>query len=162
MSELTFPPVSVIDVCHTLIHLKQTVTRDLEGLDSETLKWSSPTIPDSLTYIYNLCIRKNCFPKVFKIAKVIPIHKHGAKIDTSNYRQISVLSILSKPLDKHIHKHMLKRLSDNKLFHPSQSAFRENHSCQTALTYLVDHWLHDINNNKLNGSYLLTLGRHFM
>ena len=42
-------------------------------------------IADTLVYIYNLCIRKSCFPKVFKTARVIPIYKHGAKTDASNY-----------------------------------------------------------------------------
>ena len=95
MSGLTHPPISVIDVYYTLIHLKQTGTRDLEGLDSKILKLSAPIIADTLTYIYNLCIRKSCFPKVFKTVKVIPIYKHGAKTDTSNYRPTSVLSFLS-------------------------------------------------------------------
>ena len=126
MSELTFPPVTVVDVSHTLIHLKLTDTRDLEGLDSKILKLSAPVIVDTLTYISNLCIHKSCFPRVLKIDKVIPIHKHGARTDTSNYRPISVLSLLSKPLEKHIHKHILKHLNDNRLLHPNQSGFREN------------------------------------
>ena len=129
MSELSLPPISVIDVYYTLIHLKQTGTRDLERLDSKILKLSAPIIAYTLTYVYNLCIHKSCFPKVFKTAKVFPIYKHGAKTDTSNYRPISVLSLLSKPLEKHLHKHMLKHLNDNKLLHPNQLGFREHHSC---------------------------------
>ena len=151
MSELTFPPISVIDVYHTLIHLKQTGMRDLEGLDSKILNLSVPVVADTFTYIYNSGIHKSYFPKVFKLVKVIPIYKHGAKTDTSNYRPISVLSLLSKPLGKHIHKHMLKHLNDHRLLHPNKSDFRENSSCQTALTRLVDHLLHNINNNQFNG-----------
>ena len=161
MSELSLPPISVTDVYYTLIHLKQTGTRDLEGLDSKILKLSAPIIADTLTYVYNLCMHKSCFPKVFKTAKVIPIYKHGAKTDTSNYRPISVLSLLSKPLEKHIHKHMLKHLNDNKLLHPNQSGFRENHSCQTALTHLVDQWLHNINSNKFNGVLFVDFKKAF-
>ena len=161
MSELSLPPISVIDVYYTLIHLKQTGTRDLEGLDSKILKLSAPIIADTLTYVYNLCIHKSCFPIVFKTAKVIPIYKHGAKTDTSNYRPISVLSLLSKPLEKHIHKHMLKHIHDNKLLHPNQSGFRESHSCQTALTHLVDQWLHNINSNKFNGVLFVDFRKAF-
>ena len=144
-----------------MIHIKQTGTRDLEGLDSKTPKLSAPIIADTLTYIYNLCIHKSCFPKVFKIAKVIPIYKHGAKTDTSNYRPISVLSLLSRPLEKHIHKHVLKHLNDNRLLHPNQSGFRENHPCQTALIHLVDHWLHNINSNKVNGVLFVDFRKAF-
>ena len=80
VTEVTFPTISVIDVYYTLIHLKQTGTRDLEGLDSQILRLSAPIIADTLTYAYNLCICKSCFPKVFKTAKVIHEYKHGAKL----------------------------------------------------------------------------------
>ena len=161
MSELSLTPTSVIDAYYTLIHLKQTGTRDLEGLDSKILKLSAPIIADTLIYIYNLCIHKSCLPKVFKTAKVIPIYKHGAQTDTSNYRTISVLFLLSKPLEKHTFKHMLKHINDNKLLHPNESGFRENHSCQTALTHLVDQWLHNINSNQFNGVLFVDFRKAF-
>ena len=80
MSELSLPPISVVDVYYTLIHLKQTGTRDLEGLHSKILKLLAPIIADTLTYVYNLCIHKSCFPKVFKAAQIIPIYKHVPKL----------------------------------------------------------------------------------
>ena len=66
MSKQTFPPISVIDVYYTFIHLKQTGTRDLEGLDSKILKLSAPIIADTLTYFYNLCMHKSRFQNVSK------------------------------------------------------------------------------------------------
>ena len=96
-----------------------------------------------------------------KIAKVIPVYKHGAQTDSSNYRPISVLSLLPKPIEKHIHKHMLKHLNDNKLLRPNQSGFRENRSCQAALTHLVGHWLHNINNSKFVGVLFVDIKKAF-
>ena len=93
MSELTFLPVTLVDVYHTLIRLRQTDTRD--RLASKILKLSAPIIADTSTYIYNLCLRKSCIPKVFKFVKVIPVYKYGAKPDTSNYRTKSVLSLFA-------------------------------------------------------------------
>ena len=127
MSELIFPPIIILDVYHTLID-----TCDLEGLGSKILKSSAPIIADTLNlHLQSLYTQ---IPKVFKIAKVIPVYKHSAKTDTSNYRSVSVLSLLSKPVEKHIHKHMLRHLHDNKLLHSNQSDLRQNHSCQTALS----------------------------
>ena len=65
---------------------------------------------NSNLYIYNLCIDKNTFPKVFKEAKVIPLFKSGDKLDPSNFRPISILPILSKRLEKHINEHVMKHL----------------------------------------------------
>ena len=42
------------------------------------------------------------FPDLWKKAKV-PLFKEGSLFDRSNYRPISVLAILSKILERHVH-----------------------------------------------------------
>ena len=114
-------------------------TISLDTVNVQLLKLALPYIVESPTYIYNLCIQQNTFPANFKRAKVIPIPKSKPMSACPfDYRPISILYVLSKPLEHHIHKHMLKFLEDHNLFHPFQSGFRENHSCQTALTRLTD------------------------
>ena len=81
---------------NALLQLKQTGTRGLDELDGKIIKMSAHVITETVNYIYNLCIDKNCFPKAFKQAKVIPIYKSGDNKDPSNYRPISILSVLSK------------------------------------------------------------------
>ena len=132
----SLPAMTVIDVMKSLRQLKQSATRDLDGIDGRILKLSAPIIADTLTYIYNLCIDKKYFPLQFKQAKVIPIYKSGDPETPSNYRPISILSLLSKPLEKHINKHLLTHLEENNLLHQDQSGSRANHSCHTALTQL--------------------------
>ena len=143
--------MTVHEVYTALVHLKQTGTKGLDGIDGKILKLSAPVIAETLTYIYNLCLTKNKIPKAFKVAKVIPIYKSGDHSDPSNYRPISILSVLSKPLENHIQKHLLGHFNYFNLFHPNQSGYRPKHSCHTALTNLVDHWLKNINNNEITG-----------
>ena len=108
------PPIAIYEVYNALLQLKQTGTRGLDDLDGKIIKMSAAhVITETVTYIYNLCIDKNYFPKAFKQAKVIPIYKSGNSKDPSNYRLISVLSVLSKPLEKHISKHILAYLKTN-------------------------------------------------
>ena len=160
-SELCIPPISVTEVFSYLTHLKQSGTRGLDGIDSRILKLAAPVITDSLTYIYNLCLDKHYFPNAFKKAKVIPIFKSGSSSDPSNYRPISILSILSKPLEKHINKYILRHLESYSLIHPNQSGFRHKHSCHTALINLVDKWLSNINDSRYCGVLFIDFKKAF-
>ena len=96
---------------NTLKHFKQSGTRNLDGPDTKILKLAAPLIADTLTYLYNLCIMKNTFPCAFKKSKVISLYKSGNSADPSNYRPISIVSVLSKPLEKHINNHLLLELN---------------------------------------------------
>ena len=78
----TIPHISMLEVVKSLNHLKQTGCRDLDGLDRRILKLGAPFISKTLTYIYNLCIDKNYFPKRLKQAKVIPFFLNPVKPQT--------------------------------------------------------------------------------
>ena len=119
------------------------------------------SIAETLTYVYNLCIDKSLFPVQLKQARVIPIFKSGDPSQPSNYRPISILPVLSKPLEKHINKHLSKHLETYDLLHINQSGFRQNHSCQTALINLVDQWLHNINEDKFSGALFVDFAKAF-
>jgi hypothetical protein len=49
---------------------------------------------------FYICLKRGCFPKRWKIAKIIPIIKHGKEKsrDPSKYRPISLLNIGGKVL----------------------------------------------------------------
>ena len=160
--KLDIPLMTVTDVYNALKHLKQSGTRDLDGLDTKILQLAAPVITNSLTYAFNLCITKSTFPNAFKIAKVIPLYKSGDSSNPSNYRSISIVSVLAKPLEKHINKHLLLHLDKYNLLHPSLSGFRKKHSCQTALTSRVEQWLSNINNDEFNSVIFVDLKRRLM
>ena len=61
---------------------------------------SSSTIAALLTYIFNCSIKQQIFPKAFKQAKVTPIYKKGDMSNTTNYRPISVLHVISLIFEK--------------------------------------------------------------
>ena len=109
------------------------------------LKIALPYVVESLTYVYNICIEQNIFQTALKNAKVVPLPKTNVLSDPSNYRPISLLHVISKPLERHIHKHLLQYLENNKLIHQYQSGFRPDHSCHTAPTRLCDGRLSAIN-----------------
>ena len=84
-----------------------------------------------------------------KMPKVVPLPKTNDLSDPSNYRPISLLPVIFKPLERHIHKHLLQYLENNQPIHQYQSGFCPDHSCHTALTRLCDGWLSAINSSEI-------------
>ena len=90
----------------------------------------------------------NKFPSAaFKLAKVKPIFKKGRKTIVSNYRPISLLPILSKVIEKVDHKQTIKFVNDNNTFYKYQSGFRNNHSADLFLSFLIDKILKGFDND---------------
>ena len=70
-------------------------------------------------------------------ANVTPIYKKGDKCEPSNYRPISLTSLIIKIIERIIRKHIVKYLEDNKLLNNIQHAFRSGRSC---LSQLLNHF----------------------
>ena len=81
-------------------------------------------------------------------------------IDRSN-RPISVLPIINSIFERHISNCLVDYLESNSLLYNHQSGFRRLHSCQTALTKIVDNWLNAINNSETVGTVFLDLTKAF-
>ena len=142
-------------------HLKNKKSSGTDKVNVFFLKLALPYINTPLTHIYNASISNGIFPDKLKEAKVIPIHKSKNAKDLNNFRPISLLNILSKPLEKHIHKHIYNFLDTNNLFHKHQSGFRKKHSCHTASIRIIDTWLNNINKDFINGAVFLDLRKAF-
>ena len=161
-SKSNLPLMTINDVYKELNQLKQSNTKGIDGVDGKILKLSASIITGSLTYIYNLCLSNKTFPDILKQAKVVPVYKKSGNVsDPNNYRPISILPVLSKPIEKHISKHTMEHFLKNDLLHQNQSGFRPNHSCHTALVKLVDQWLENIDQNEYTGVLLVDFAKAF-
>jgi hypothetical protein len=110
-----------------------------------------------------MCIDKHYFPTAFKVAKVYPLLKSGplGKDNVNNYRPISVLTSLSKPLEKQIYKFALQHMKQYDLLTDCQSGFRLRHSCHTALCKIVDEFHRHINDDKICGALFIDFKKAF-
>jgi endonuclease/exonuclease/phosphatase (EEP) superfamily protein YafD len=82
-----------------------------------------------LTSIINSCISKHYFPKTWKHAEVIVIHKPGKpKNSPTSYRPISLLCTLSKILEKILQKRLVGFIDSAGIIPPHQFGFRSKHS----------------------------------
>ena len=77
------------------------------------------------------------------MASVCPPFKNGDPCNAWNYRPISPLPIISKLLEKVVHRQLVKhlQLSFNGPGLPAeQFAYRSNHSCEDALALIINNW----------------------
>ena len=105
----------------------------------------------------NSCFLSNYIP----FSYLSPLFKEGSLFDRSNYRHISVLVILSKILERHVHISFCNFLTENDLRSKSQFGFRKSRSCELAVTDLIDRLLNNMDNRVLNGLLLVDLKKAF-
>ena len=93
-----------------------------------------------ITRIVNSSLCSGVVPPQFKQAVVTPVLKKPGLVpnDLKNFRPVSNLPFISKILEKVVLTQLQKHLSENDLLEIRQSAFRNNHSTETALLSVVD------------------------
>ena len=69
----------------------------------------------SLVKIINLCLSKTVIPTSWKLAKVKPVFKVGDLRNVGNYKPISILSVMSKIFERHVHLALYDYLYQNGL-----------------------------------------------
>ena len=96
-----------------------------DGLTSEILVRSLRCFPNFTTEIYNQCLRKGIFPRIWKTSIIIPIAKPGkdSSKDTSKYRPISLLNVGGKVLERLMIDRILHHIYTNKKFNENQYGF---------------------------------------
>ena len=99
------------------------------SIPTHTLKISNQIICKPLTYLINLSFSNGIFPDLLKTSNVIPVFKRGVNQDYNSYRPISLISNLSKLMEKIVHP----RLYSFSLLFEWQYGFRNKLSTNHAL-----------------------------
>ena len=101
------------------------------------------------------------FPDDLKIAIISPIYKTGNKTESTNYRPISVLSVVAKIFEAIISQQLSNYLEINEVIVNEQFGFRKKHSTQTALLNVTNKWYLNMDKGYLNGVIFLDLKKAF-
>ena len=101
------------------------------------------------------------FPQIFKTAKVVPIFEAGDKHLVRNYRPISLLSCLSKVLEKVIKNRFINFFEKHEIFYDFQYGFREKRGVMHALLDVIIPVYDAIEHNKFTALLLMDLRKAF-
>jgi len=89
-----------------------------DGISNFLVKKTIHNILTPLTHCFNLSLQVGIFPSNLKISKVVPLYNSGSFELLNNYRPISLISSISKILEKLVHtklSNFFKTLSFQKI-----------------------------------------------
>ena len=88
--------------------------------------------------LFNLSLQSGTIPAAWKIGRIRPIYKgKGSKDDPTNYRPISVISHISKIIEKIVKTQLVNFLETHHIMSPFQSAFLKYHSTLSRVNVCV-------------------------
>lgn len=135
---------NVIEVANVIKNMKPKKSPGLDQISIDLIKRHSDPITSSITHLFNVSLKNGKFPDPLKIAKIVPIYKNGDKSVLSNYRPISMLSAISKILEKLIYTRIFNFFNQQNLFYSHQYGFRPRSNTQTAAAEMIsklESWL---------------------
>ena len=139
---------TVEEVIHLIKGLDTSKSNGPDGISAQMLKSTALSIAPPLTQLFNISISNGHFPDSWKNANIVPIPKSVIdKASPSGYRPISLLSIISKLLEKHIHSVISDHLAETQPLSDSQWGFRRGMSTVTAVLSLTHDWLMQLDKN---------------
>ena len=107
-----------------------------------------------LTKIVNSSLQSGCFPEIWKEAWVFPLlKKPGLDVIFMNFRPVSNLSFVFKLIERAVFNQIHGHLVCNNFYPAAQSAYRRNHSIETALLKVTN----DILLNYMNKQHVTIL-----
>lgn len=127
-----------IDEFRTALSSITSNSEGTDGISVNIIKRALPCLSNIILYLFSFSLAYEVFPSQWKTAIICPIPKIKNPLTCSDYRPISLLCTLSKILEKIVAHQINKYLESTKKFDIFQSAYRKDHSSQTALIRILD------------------------
>ena len=112
---------------------------------ARVLKICAAELSSPLSSLYSACFRQGVYPSLWKTANVVPVHKKQARSSMKNYRPVSLLSVVSKVMEKVINTTLMNHLEKKRLLSQHQFGFRTGLSAADLLAHLSHQWLSCMN-----------------
>ena len=160
-NSLFMNPCTESEVLKLIGQLPRKASGGHDNISNILLKEIGPTILPVLVEIFNESIKNGIFPNTMKLAEVIPLHKGKERYIESHYRPISLLTTISKLLEKIVCKRVYDFLNKTGQINPSQYGFRAHHSCDNAVNHLVGKVVKNLENKNDTVALFLDLSKAF-
>ena len=150
-----------VEVEQIINNLKTTSATGWDSIPASLIKSAKHVLVPVLTHLFNLCPIVGVFPGEFKKALVHPIYKSGDTGSVTNYRPISVLSILSKILEKLLYRRLTGYLDSFNIIADNQYGFRRGKSTEDAILNMTELVAQNFNSKYKTIGLFLDLSKAF-
>lgn len=154
-------PMTVNEVRLEIMSLNNTNSEGFDEINTKIIKACTDVLAHILTHLINLSFSTGVFPEILKLSIVKPILKKGKKDDVANYRPITLISILSKVLEKCMYKRLLDFCNKYQIIKNEQYGFQKHKSTSLAIFSLIKIILTNLNKNNLTSTLFFDLSKAF-
>ena len=132
-----------------------------DAVSVRMLKKTAHAIAPSVTALFNLSIQTGHIPCDWKLSQVVPIPKWPGAKSPLEFRPISLLSFLSKVLERSFHMLILDHLNQHHPLSNCQWGFQAKKSTVSALISTTHDWLQQLEAGKEIGAVFFDFEKAF-
>ena len=121
----TDSPITVEEVEWAIAQLKSHKAPGWDGLMPAFFKLFDSRLVLFVRDIFNQVLTSGIYPSTWSIGFIKPIHKSGEKLDPSNYRGITLLSVMGKIFTAIVRARLLDWAETTKVINETQFGFRQ-------------------------------------
>ena len=116
-----------------------------DEIPGRLLREGAPWLAEPISKLYSMSLQSKALPRDWKRANVAQMFKRGNKHSPSNYRPVSLTSLVVKCLEHLVYARLSEFLDVNNRLSSCQHGFRRGHSCQTQLLATTHKWAKSLN-----------------
>lgn len=113
--------ITLSDIIRSTKKLKPGRTCGSDGIPSFLIKGCLECLLVPLHYIFNLSLKQQTYPELWKEAYIVPVHKSGSTVEVSNYRPVSILNNFAKIFERIIYDRLSSHFKG--IIHDDQHGF---------------------------------------
>lgn len=133
-------PITKEDINKILKELNTTKSPGPDQVHPKVLFELADVIDTPLCLIFNESFSSRIVPHQWKIGQISALFKKGDKTLPSNYRPVSLTSVLCKVMEKLIRKKIVEHMNTQNLFSDKQFGFIGGRSTSLQLLKVLDRW----------------------
>lgn len=133
----------------------------INNMNKEVAGFALDTCTDRIVDLINDSLDLGTFPRCLKKTVVVPKPKVKGTTDPNQLRPINMCHTIDKIIETLVKEQLDDHLRGNQLISEYQSAYREKHSCETALNLVLNSWIMKRNQKQTIVAVFLDLSRAF-